>query len=174
MPSFHISRLRSILSRTFLWSVIGGFLLLSGTVLCQSGKATVSPARDGSARLVPAVPMAFEENEGQLASDLSYLGRAQSYSVAIERDRLRFLIPGSGATPGSTWRSWVQRRSPTGRTSTGPCQTGSMRATGLSMGRRSTFILRMLLAVPGSAERSSSIWHFPKNSRSNIWIVTDN
>ncbi len=41
--------------------------------------------------------MAFEENDGQLVPELSYLGRARSYSVAIERDRLKFFMPAPGA-----------------------------------------------------------------------------
>jgi len=42
--------------------------------------------------------MAFEENDGQLAPGLTFMGRAKSYSVAIEPDRLSFLFSGAGAS----------------------------------------------------------------------------
>jgi uncharacterized repeat protein (TIGR01451 family) len=83
-----------------LWLTLAGFLLLAGKAFCQAGSTAPSPVPGNSARLMSAVPLAFEENDGQLAPELSFLGRAQSYSVAIEPDRLRFFISGAGS--GST------------------------------------------------------------------------
>ncbi|HTZ90217.1 MAG TPA: hypothetical protein VMA71_07745 [Alloacidobacterium sp.] len=73
--------------------------MLTGKSLCQAKGSAVAPEYSQQTRLISAVPMAFEENEGQLAPDLSFLGRAQHYSVAIEPDRLVFFAP--GASTGS-------------------------------------------------------------------------
>ncbi len=85
--------MRSLSSLAF-----AGFFLLTGNALSQTSGIAAPAAPASGARLIAAVPMAFEENDGQLASGLSFLGRARSYSVAIERDRLRFLLPGSSAS----------------------------------------------------------------------------
>ena len=97
MPSFLTNWLRNTSSRLLQHLALVGVLLLTGEALCQAGNATAPQVAGSSARLVSAVPMAFEENDGQLAPELSYLGRARSYSVAIERDRLEFFMPSPGA-----------------------------------------------------------------------------
>jgi hypothetical protein len=97
MPSFLTNWFRNTSLRLLQHLALVGFLLLTGEALCQAGNATAPQAAGSSARLLSAIPMAFEENDGQLAPELSYLGRAKSYSVAIERDRLKFLMPGTGA-----------------------------------------------------------------------------
>jgi uncharacterized repeat protein (TIGR01451 family) len=78
-------------------SVCAGLLLLSGA----SSQAQVPIAQSNAInqRSVPAVPLAFEENEGQLAPYVAYLGRAQGYSVGIERDGMIFRAIGTKSSP---------------------------------------------------------------------------
>src|SRR5215813_10193660 len=100
MPSFQTNCLRKFSLRPFQSLALITFLAWNtGTALCQGGKTTARAVSDNNARLISAVPMAFEENDGQLAPGFSFLGRAQSYSVAIAPEGLRFVMPGSA--PGS-------------------------------------------------------------------------
>ncbi len=43
-----------------------------------------------------SIPFAFEENDGQFYTDVSYLARSQNYSVAILHNGLSFELPGAG------------------------------------------------------------------------------
>ena len=91
MPSFQTNWLRLSSVRPAYWLALLSLLSwTAGPALGQDGKTT--PV---SARLFSAVPMAFEQNQGQLPAGVSFLGRAQNYSVAIEPDRLQFMLPES-------------------------------------------------------------------------------
>ncbi len=98
MPSFDTHWLARTFSRSILWFTLAGLLFPAAKALCQARSAVTSPAPTVTAKLISALPLAFEENDGQLAPELSFLGRSQSYSVAIELDRLRFLMPSAGAS----------------------------------------------------------------------------
>ncbi|HYK35792.1 MAG TPA: hypothetical protein VEV40_07500, partial [Alloacidobacterium sp.] len=96
MPSVLTKWLSSVSS--WLWqrfAPAGLVLLLPAAALCQARPVATVPVSGGSTRLISAMPMAFEENDGQLAPTLAYMGRAQSYSVGIERDGLSFFMPNS-------------------------------------------------------------------------------
>lgn len=67
-------------------------LLLPFTVNASGHKA--NPAGQSLATM----PLTFEENEGQFSREISYVGRSQFYSVGVERNGLRFVMPGTRAS----------------------------------------------------------------------------
>lgn len=110
IPSFAKESLRVDRLRILRSVLLPGLLAAqAGNAAAQAGRAPQSPATPSPPQIFATVPDAFEENGGQLAPETSFLGRAQSYSVAINRDRLRFFIPSSGA--GSTMDVTVCRKS---------------------------------------------------------------
>ena len=94
MPSFLKIWLRIIPS-----FVIAGMLSFPAQTYGQAPSAASIHGPAANRGAIAALPLTFAENDGQFLPKIAFLGQSQSYSVAIERDRLHFLLPGSG--PGS-------------------------------------------------------------------------
>ena len=98
MPLFSKeSVLRLSLRPRRLFASIAVSLLLTGSILGQAKDVAGPQSAEKGSHLISGVPLAFEENDGQLPSEFSFLGRTQDYSVAIARDRLKFVLPGGSA-----------------------------------------------------------------------------
>lgn len=78
-------------------------LVLSGTtaVVGQQKVAVTGAVSDSvnGTHILPSIPLTFEENDGQFGRGVSFLGRAQQYSVGVETNGLLFLPAGKGASP---------------------------------------------------------------------------
>ncbi|ADW70790.1 DUF7948 domain-containing protein [Granulicella tundricola] len=80
------------LRNTLLISSLSAFLpFVTASLSAQAPKPLVS----GHKQLDRTLPLAFEENAGQLAAGVGFLGRTQHYSVAIGSKDLRFSLPGA-------------------------------------------------------------------------------
>ncbi|HEX3438014.1 MAG TPA: SBBP repeat-containing protein, partial [Pseudacidobacterium sp.] len=82
-----------MLARILPLPVCAGLLVLS-CVNSLHAQTQSRPTSD-NAHFIQGIPLAFEENDGQLTPDMLFLGRAQSHSVGITRDGLRFRLPAS-------------------------------------------------------------------------------